>query len=115
MQWFILACAIIANACANICIKAGMIRVEEQESGGILAKALSQPYLWLGAFCFGLALLAYAYSLAKMELSVAYPIMTSLGLIVVAVASLLLFQEQFSALKILGTILIMVGVVLVAR
>ena len=115
MQWMILAFAIIANASANICIKAGMIRVGEQESGSMLHKAISQPYLWLGAFCFGLALLAYAYSLAKMELSVAYPIMTSLGLIVVALASLLLFQEQFSVLKIIGTILIIVGVVLVAR
>ena len=115
MQWLILAFAIIANASANICIKAGMIRVEQDESESLVMKAVTQPYLWLGAFCFGLALLAYAYSLAKMELSVAYPIMTSVGLIVVALASLLLFQEQFSTLKIIGTVLIIAGVVLVAR
>lgn len=115
MQWLILSFAILANACANICIKSGMVKVEAQTEGSLLSRAISQPYLWLGAVCFGLALLAYAYCLAKMELSVAYPIMTSVGLIVVAVASLLMFQEQFSTLKIIGTVLIVAGVVLVSR
>ncbi len=115
MQWLILAFAIIANAAANISIKAGMLRFAAMDAEtSIIKKVIMQPYLWLGASCFGLALLAYSYTLSKMDLSVAYPIMTSVGLLVVALASFLMFQESFTALKILGTVLIIAGVILVS-
>ncbi len=113
IQWIVLVFAICANASANIFIKAGMAKVAKIE-GSMLHKSITQPFIWAGALCFGLALLAYAWCLSKMELSVAYPIMTSVGLIIVALVSYLLFQEQFTNLKIIGTLLIVIGVVLVA-
>jgi multidrug transporter EmrE-like cation transporter len=59
-----------------------------------------------------LALGAYSFALSRLDLSIAYPIMTSLGLVIVALASILLFGETFNGPKIAGTLLIIFGVIL---
>lgn len=117
IRWVVaLSIGVIFNALANILIKYAMFNKTNIEFTTLsIIKSILNPYLLLGLTCFGLALGAYSYSLTKYELSVAYPVMTSLGLIIVAQTSAFLFQESFGLQKILGTALIIIGVVLVAR
>jgi multidrug transporter EmrE-like cation transporter len=77
-------------------------------------KFLSAPIIF-GILCFAIALVAYGYVLSKLNLSVAYPIMTSLGFMIVIFASWLIFEEPIGATQIAGFILILSGVWLVAR
>ena len=112
----VLALAITFNALANILIKMGMIRVG---SGKGLAQTVvqgaTQPTILVGIVMFALALAAYVFVLSRMNLSIAYPVMTSLGFMVVILASWLVFREAITLVQVLGFVLIIAGVWLVAR
>ena len=113
---FALAFALLANAAANVLIRWGMkdqvlsLAQPTQLARGILlnGKVLS------GIVLFALNVLAYAFALSRIRLSVAYPVMTSLGLVVVMILSYLLMDERITAVQMLGTGMILAGVVLVA-
>lgn len=112
----ILGLSIVFNATANILIKVGMNRLGKV--GGVfmmVKKAIVEPALVLGVFSFVLALAGYSFVLTKLNLSVAYPIMISMGLIIVVLASYFLLNESISGFQILGFLLIIAGVWLVAR
>ena len=112
----ILIIAIVFNALANILIKVGMLKAGKLESISVLIKyALSQPFLYAGVVSFGLALVAYSIVLSKLNLSVAYPIMVSMGLIIVVLVSYFALKETINFLQITGFIFIITGVWMVAR
>ena len=112
MSWIALSLGVVLNALANVLIKAGVVRVGSADGIGFAQSALSEPLLYAGVVAFALALAAYAFALSRLELSIAYPLMTSLGLIIVAVASVRLFGETYDLKKAAGTVLIMAGVAL---
>jgi multidrug transporter EmrE-like cation transporter len=104
---------VIFNATANILMKAAASSAAS--SSGLLLRLFTEPRLILGVGCFGVALGCYSVALTKFELSVAYPIMTATGLILVFAFSILGFKESLHLTKVLGTLLIIAGVVLVTR
>ena len=110
-----MAFAILFNATANILIKVSMSRISGSGAASILAAALSQPVFWAGLISFGLALAAYSLVLTRLNLSIAYPIMVSMGLVIVVLVSGFYLNESISILQILGFALIIAGVWLVAR
>lgn len=112
----VLVFAIVFNAVANILIKVGMLRVGKTESlVQTLTKAVTQPAILLGVVSFGLALGAYGFVLTKLNLSVAYPTMVSMGLIIVVLASYFFLNEVIRPVQIAGFVLIIAGVWMVAR
>ena len=111
-----LVLAICLNAGANILIKVGMLKIGETNGvGEMIKKALTQPAMWFGVISFGLALAAYSMVLSRLNLSVAYPIMVSMGLIIVVLVSGLVLKEVITPLQIAGFALIIAGVWMVAR
>jgi multidrug transporter EmrE-like cation transporter len=112
----IFAFAIICNSSANIFLKAGMLRIEQ---GGTLVQTITraarQPLVWVGVTSFALALMFYSVVLSKINLSIAYPLMVSLGLIIVILASYFFLTESISIVQIVGFILIIAGVWLVSK
>lgn len=114
-QILVLCFAVVANATANIFIKAGMRNVDGAEGLEMIKQSLRQPFLLAGVIMFGIALGAYSYSLTKLNLSVAYPIMVSAGLIIVVLGSLLFFKEIIRPSQYVGFCFILLGVWLVAK
>ncbi len=117
MTYLILALAIILNAFANILIKIGMSKVQLPDRCSILyllSIMIKNGYVLTGIASFGLALISYSYVLNKINLSIAYPLMTSIGYIIVVSFSILYLSEKLVPLQILGLFLIIVGVWLVA-
>ena len=113
----VLVVAIVFNAGANIMLKAGMKNagsIAENGIGGMVMRALSSVYVWAGLMAFGIAFVFYSVVLSKMKLSVAYPIMTSAGFAIVAVASWLMFQEDLTWHKLAGIAVIAVGIWIVS-
>ncbi|MFZ5596412.1 MAG: DMT family transporter [Bacillota bacterium] len=112
--YIILSIAILLNAGANIMIKAAMKKSPIiLEQGAILqafAQAIKNPHLIAGVALFGLALAAYSVVLSRINLSVAYPIMTGAGFLLVFLVSALYFKENITAVHILGSTLILMGV-----
>lgn len=114
--YVVLGVAIVLNATANILIKVGMRRIPEgAKPPTLLISALSQPAFWGGIGLFGLALAAYSLVLSRLNLSIAYPLMVSLGLIIVVLVSYFLLKESIAMIQILGFVLIVAGVWMVAR
>jgi len=108
--------AIVLNAVANILMKAGAVRPgNAHRLSDVLLNMVSNPIILAGVACFGLGLAAYNYVLIKTDLSVAYPIMTSVGYVIVVLASWLFFKESLTTLQVVGIIAIAVGVWMVSR
>lgn len=108
--------AIVFNAGANIFMKAGVMSEPVKLSDGIVQFVLSyltNVKLMLGILFFGIALVFYTKALEKFNLSIAYPTMTSCGLLIVTLWSVFMFNERLSMLQICGLFLIVCGLWLV--
>jgi multidrug transporter EmrE-like cation transporter len=111
-----LAFALIANAAANVMIKAGM-RSQEVDLGEPVAAMkmmITNPLVIGGVILFAMNVVSYAYVLTRVPLSLAYPIMTSGGFLIVVTASAILLRESLSVPQLFGIALIIGGVILVA-
>ena len=113
MKWLFLSLAILLTACANVLLKyaAGINHSNATTAVGFLKKTALNPYLISGGVCLAAAMVFYTLSLRFLQLSVAYPIMTCSVVVMVAFLSQHLFQEHMTAWKLLGTGLVISGVV----
>jgi len=113
---FVLIFALVANAVANILIKEGMKAKELNITDlvGTFKAIVFNPTVLSGLFFFGLALAAYSFVLSQVKLSVAYPIMTSVGFLIVVSYSFMFLHESITALQVGGLVLILAGVWMVA-
>ncbi len=107
--------AITLNATANILIKASALKKDDASLAGVVQGYLFNPWLIAGVVSFGLALLAYRFVLSQgIKLSVAYPIMTTVGFAIVLVASRFLFNETINYIQWLGIGLLVTGLWLIS-
>ena len=113
----ILALAILFNASANVLIKVAMNRTGTfaLNVSELVTKVLFNPVALCGIGCFVIALALYAYVLTNMNLSIAYPIMTSLGYCIVISISWLFLKENITWVQLVGFAAIILGIWLVAR
>lgn len=115
MKWLILILAIILNTVANILIKSGMAGSGEGGLFAIIAKRFFSLPILGGITCFAFALVAYSYVLAKMNMSVAYPIMTGTCFAIICLSSVILFKEPITTMQVFGFVLISLGIWFVAH
>jgi len=73
-----------------------------------------QPFILSGLSCYVLSVALWIAALSKAPVSLAYP-MLSIGYIVNAVAAYYLLGESLTAQKMLGVLVIIIGVYLVAK
>jgi drug/metabolite transporter (DMT)-like permease len=107
------------SACAQLVLKLGVAKplMEKALRGSIadaLFAALSSPLIWSGLLIYGLSVAMWLWVLSKVDLSVAYPFVGVSFLITMAFGALLL-DESVTPLRIVGTLLITGGCVLVGR
>jgi drug/metabolite transporter (DMT)-like permease len=106
-------------AVAQLTLKAGMNRVTEASgtatlSGGSLKAIASNPVVWAGLALFGLSALAWLFVLSRTSLSFAYPF-ASLTYLLIVLVDRFVFHEEVPPARWAGVVLIMAGIVLVAR
>lgn len=114
MIYTLLILSLISNALANVFIKAGM-RDYTGGLSGILYHFLKNPLILIGLLFFGFAFIGYSLVLSRLQLSIAYPIMTGAGFAIVSILSFMLFGESFSLFKVIGVIFIFIGIILLSR
>jgi spermidine export protein MdtJ len=78
-----------------------------------LSQEASQAGMLLMYFTIGLSFIFMAFALKKITLAVAYATWESLGLLFIAAAGSILFNEHLSIIQSLGILLLLGGVVLV--
>lgn len=74
-----------------------------------LVQIASSPILWVGAILYVASFLVWIHVLSKAQVSWAYPIM-SLSYVAVFIAGVWLFKEDITPSKVIGVILITLGV-----
>jgi multidrug transporter EmrE-like cation transporter len=110
---------VLLNAVAQLCLKAGARSLEaiglNLGNAGLIAGRIAQsPAILAGAGCYAISVVVWILALSRVEVSVAYP-MLSVGYVVNAVAAWWLFGENISVMRITGMLVIITGVWLVAR
>jgi multidrug transporter EmrE-like cation transporter len=122
MNWsaFVLILAgVVLNAIAQLALKAsvtglGEIGVDASSLWTSAGSLVANVWLWVGLVCYGFSLIIWVVALSRVEVSVAYP-MLSMGYIINAVAAWHLFGESLGAGKLTGIGIIIIGVYVLAR
>jgi multidrug transporter EmrE-like cation transporter len=110
---------VLLNAIAQLFLKAGTNSIGELFVPGTeLLKSIFriafEPYIIAGLFCYVLSVGIWIVALSKVEVSIAYP-MLSIGYIVNAIAAWYLFGEIITVQKMVGIFIIIIGVYIVAK
>ncbi|MDH4096480.1 MAG: SMR family transporter [Betaproteobacteria bacterium] len=119
LSFALILAGVLLNAAAQLLLKAGTNAVGHFEfsAGNLVPVGLRlalEPHIVSGVACYVVSLVVWIMALSRVEVSVAYP-MLSIGYVVNAVAAWYLFGESVTALRAAGIGFIVVGVFLVAR
>ena len=115
MHWLALIVAVLANVAANVAFKKAMTGGERIDGASAMLAYLAEPWLWAGGLFAGLLLACYLYALQGIQLPVAYPVVTGLAMLGIAVAGITAFGEQVSVMRAFAMLLIVSGVVLLRQ
>jgi multidrug transporter EmrE-like cation transporter len=120
--WIALFLALVLNAMANLMMKFGSVglkaalQANPRRDVAALAGILAQNWvLVLGLLFFASNVVLYTYALQTIKISVAYPIMVTVGFAIIAVVAWRCLGESLSPVQWGGIVLILIGVYLVAR
>lgn len=110
----------ILTVLANLLLRYGLLK-----SGGLALKqgewlagwgaTVVQPMFIAGILLYGLAAVVWFYALSITEVSSGYPLLVGLTFALVTLGAIILFKESLNPLKITGILVILVGIVIVAR
>src|SRR4051812_45522500 len=111
--------SVLLNVIGQICIKMGTRAlgvVEFAHSGVIheLFRVFTNAYIWAGLIVYGIGTLFWISALSKSDLSYAYPFL-ALGYVLIIIFSYFIFKESFTAYKLIGIALIVIGLVFISR
>ena len=110
---------VLLNALGQLLLKAGTNAVGRFEFVPdnivpVATRVASEPYIMAGVFCYAVSLIVWIMGLSRVQVSVAYPLL-SLGYIINAAAAWYLFGEAMTLARITGIGFIVIGVCFVAR
>jgi multidrug transporter EmrE-like cation transporter len=111
--------SVLAGGIGQILLKHGMNRMgavtlSVGDVGGILLRLATNPYVVGGLTLYACGTVFWLAALSRVDLSYAYPF-ASLSYVVMLVAAWQLFDEGISVLRIVGTVIIATGVLIVSR
>ncbi|MBI5602434.1 MAG: hypothetical protein HY879_03690 [Deltaproteobacteria bacterium] len=109
----------LLTVAANLLMRAGILR-----AGGFhlglntirepILSLLQQPMFLIGVILYGAAAVVWFRVLSFENLSNSYPLLVSLTFALVTLGAALFFHEQITLQKIVGLLVILVGIILVA-
>lgn len=117
MGYLFLIIALFLNAAANILIKLGAGRLDAVKGQALslaIPKLLTNYFLMAGLFLFALNVIFYIIALSKINLSIAYPIMTAGGFLLITLFSFFYLKENVTILQVVGIAFVAIGITLIA-
>ena len=115
----LIAAGVLLNTFAQLLLKAGANSIGRFEFAlshalEIGLKFIVNPYILGGMACYAVSLVVWLMALSRVEVSVAYP-MLSVGFALNAVLAWWLLGEPVTMQRVAGIAIIIVGVTIVAR
>ena len=98
------------NAAGSILLKFAFQKVP-----ALTLAQLTNPYLYAALICFAANIVGYALLLRRVPLALGYPAYLGITLLIVLLASYVIFAERIGVVQYLGIALIALGAVLVVR
>ena len=119
INFSLLMTGVLLNASAQLLLKAGTnsVGMFEFSRDNILPvgwKLATEPHIIGGLGCYVVSVLIWIMALSRVEVSIAYP-MLSVGYLVNALAAWYLFGEAVTPMRLTGIGIIIIGVYMVAR
>ena len=116
--WYVLA-SVFLNVLGQLCIKKGALLkgpldLKMNKLLWTVYHAFSNPFIFLGLVLYGISAFFWIIALSRVDLSYAYPVL-SLGYILIMILSYWLFQEHLNALRIAGTLAVVIGLGLIFK
>ncbi len=113
--------SVLLSAFAQISMRKGMSSDSIQNILASAAGAIessfviaSNPFVIIGLLMYGFSAAIWLLVLARIEVTMAYPFV-GLGFIVTAILGFLILKEPLGVIRVMGTLLIALGVVMVSR
>ncbi len=118
--------SVVLGVLGQLSLKHGVVAVSDLGTSGIahslsvrsivtfLQGVAGNKFVIFGFLCYLISAASWLVVLSRVELSLAYP-MISIGYILVVVLSKYLFDEPVTSMRIAGTLLVCVGVFLLVR
>lgn len=115
----LILCGVLLNASAQLLLKEGMNRIGHfaftwNNLWPIGLQVATNPFIIIGLSCYIFSVVFWLLVLSRADVGYAYP-MVSIGYIVTALAGVLFLHETLSLQRIIGIIIIMLGVYLITR
>lgn len=116
MIYIIALISILLGSIAQYLLKTGMtsISLDNNKFIPIIKEAVTNFSLIGGIACYGLSMVFWLYVLSKLELSKAYPLV-SLGYVFTLLLGYFLLHESINNYKVFGIVLIILGVIFIAK
>lgn len=108
---------VFLSACAQLVLKLGVSKSEGGlGAGGLsgLLEVLFSPFVIGGIFIYGVSVLIWLWVLSRVDLSVAYPFV-GVSFIFTLAFGYFILSEPINTSRVVGTVLIAIGCVFVAR
>ena len=109
-----IAFSTVFSVSGQLMLKRGMSHMGDTPGRNPLLYMALSPWVISGLFIYGIGVLAWLSAMSRLELSYVYPF-ASLGYIGIILGSWFLFKEKVSALRILGIVVIIVGVLITSQ
>ena len=109
--------SVTLSAIAQLSFKYGVTHVDVHQYNNLLVKAwmlFTSPFVFLGLFLYGIGTVLWLFALKQMDLSLAYPFV-GMSFIMVFLMGVLLLGEPFNINRLIGTIIIIIGILFLAR
>ena len=109
--------SVFLNASAQILMRKGMLILGEVSISSLvktLPQMITNVWLWLSLFCYGVSIITWMLVLSRVEVSFAYPFL-GIAFVLVTILGYLLFKENLTFIRVIGIILICIGVFFISR
>lgn len=114
----LVALSAVFNASASSMMKIGFGHQQDLLDGGFWQAALrivTNPWAVAGVISFGVSFMFMSAALTRVDLSVAYPVMSGLVFLLVLAVSVFFFSEAVTAARLMGILLILSGVFVISH
>lgn len=116
--WYILV-SVLAGAIGQILLKKGMgsmgpLTLSVSKLPSLLWRIGTNPYVVVGLLIYVSGTVFWLTALSRVDLSYAYPF-ASLSYVVMLAASWLIFRENITAVRLLGTLVVGIGVFIISQ
>lgn len=114
MLILLLLLAMFFNIAAQIALKHGLNLISlDGISLHTIIRMVSSPYLWSGAFMYGISFVFYIFALSKGELGRVSPVSQALTTVGIMTVSVLIFHESLTTYKIIGLLFLIAGTIII--